>query len=123
MNERTPNDRRNALEGKRFQVLFYGGWYMVDEKTRQTTEAESINEALTMAEDHNRDNEHDALEDSEIISAQNVIDFLNKRVRFHKSGVENGTDREKSYHLNAERELHYLLGRFFAHNMGIRKFG
>jgi len=45
--------RREALNGKRHTVTFYGGWFVIDERTGKTTPALDLTDALTLAEERN----------------------------------------------------------------------
>lgn len=45
--------RRNALGGHRYTVTFYGGWYVIDEHSSRAYKADSIEQAVTVAETGN----------------------------------------------------------------------
>ena len=53
------------------------------------------------------------------LSVQDLIDLLNRRVKFHARAQE-VKDNANEYHYQAERECHHLLDRITAHKMNIR---
>lgn len=53
------------------------------------------------------------------LKAQDLIDLLNRRVKFHVRAQE-VKDNANEYHKQAERECHHLLDRITAHKMNIR---
>ena len=56
------------------------------------------------------------------LKRKDIVALLNRRVQFHKRAQE-VKDNANEYHKQAERELHYLLGRITAHKMNIRQIG
>lgn len=55
VNEKTLNiRRRRALEGKRYNVAFYGGWFMFDARTNATVSHTTFEQALDGAEAANK---------------------------------------------------------------------
>ena len=48
--EKSLQDRRRALEGKRFNVQFYGGWFMIDNRTNATVSHTTLEQVLDGAE-------------------------------------------------------------------------
>ena len=53
--EKSLQDRRRALEGKRFSVQFYGGWFMIDNRTNATVSHNTFEQAIDGAEAANKD--------------------------------------------------------------------
>lgn len=45
--------RRNALDGHRFSVIFYGGWYVTDTECFREVKADSFEQAVQIAEHRN----------------------------------------------------------------------
>ena len=48
--EKGLQDRRRALEDKRFSVQFYGGWFMIDNHTSATVAYTTLEQVLDGAE-------------------------------------------------------------------------
>lgn len=52
--EKGLQDRRRALEGKRYNVQFYGGWYVIDNQSSATVAHTTFEQALDGAEADNK---------------------------------------------------------------------
>ncbi len=52
--EKSLQDRRRALEGKRYSMQFYGGWFMIDNHTSATVSHTTFEQALEGAEAANK---------------------------------------------------------------------
>ena len=53
--EKGLQDRRRALEGKRYSIQFYGGWFMIDNHSSATVSHTTLEQALDGAEAANKD--------------------------------------------------------------------
>lgn len=109
------NERRAALTGQRFTASFYGAWFVLDELSEEAVPAESLEQAVELAEERNEYENAPA-------TADEIIAMLNREVK-KLQGFKVMAKRESDAWLRAnakQAELHYILGRLTAHKFGIR---